>query len=314
MVLAKLTAKRVLTGVRGFFRKAALPALAAISVAGTPGTAWSLSSANINQVEQLGNCNVTIYIQYSDRLAFVDISPTPLSTAGGTYFYLNDITTGFPAITAAVIASCLGTTATNITGLQQNGADGTYETDDYIGFSFNLQNAAGSNPAGFYEFALNQSGYIATKPAAANAAPVAHAGPDQANVQSGAMVTLNGSGSSDDDGDALTYAWTQTGGSPSVTLTGATTVNPTFTAPTLARGAADSVFTFSLTVNDGTVDSAADTVQITVKAPPKLDQVIEFTSTKPSNAVYGGSYTVAATSNSGLTVAFSAGPSSVCSL
>ena len=48
----------------------------------------------------------------------------------------------------------------------------------------------------------------------------------------GATVNLDGTGSSDPDaGDTLDYSWTQTGGT-AVTLTGADTATPTFTAPT----------------------------------------------------------------------------------
>ena len=67
-----------------------------------------------------------------------------------------------------------------------------------------------------------------------NQAPTADAGADQ-TVASGATVNLNGNGSSDPDGDTLTFAWTQTGGT-AVTLTGADTATPSFTAPTLAPG------------------------------------------------------------------------------
>ena len=51
--------------------------------------------------------------------------------------------------------------------------------------------------------------------------PIADAGPDQTLEQTslqGAMVTLNGTGSSDPDNDTLTYYWNWTGGS----ATGAT--------------------------------------------------------------------------------------------
>ncbi|MDB4989790.1 MAG: sugar dehydrogenase, partial [Myxococcaceae bacterium] len=93
---------------------------------------------------------------------------------------------------------------------------------------------------------------------ATNAAPVANAGPD-ATVTTGATVALTGTGSSDPDGNSLTYSWTQTGG-PAVTLTGATTATPTFAAPAAATS-----LTFSLQVSDGSLTSS-DTVVITVQA------------------------------------------------
>lgn len=104
-----------------------------------------------------------------------------------------------------------------------------------------------------------------TTAAPPNTAPISDAGPDQ-TVGSGAVVSLDGSGSSDGDGDPLTYAWTQLSGT-TVTLSNATAAQPTFTAPTLEIGDADGVLVFSLTVNDGTVNSAVDSVTITVEAP-----------------------------------------------
>ena len=43
-----------------------------------------------------------------------------------------------------------------------------------------------------------------------NVAPVANAGPDQAGMAPVSLVTLNGSGSSDANGDPLTYSWSLT--------------------------------------------------------------------------------------------------------
>ena len=93
-----------------------------------------------------------------------------------------------------------------------------------------------------------------------NEAPTADAGPDQ-TVDSGASVTLDGSGSSDPEGDPLTFLWTQVAG-PTVTLTGDDTDAPTFDAPVVMD---DTVLTFSLTVDD-TVNSDMDMVDITVRA------------------------------------------------
>ena len=41
-----------------------------------------------------------------------------------------------------------------------------------------------------------------------NVAPVANAGPDQGGITPGSLVTLDGSASSDGDGDPLTFSWT----------------------------------------------------------------------------------------------------------
>jgi putative component of membrane protein insertase Oxa1/YidC/SpoIIIJ protein YidD/sugar lactone lactonase YvrE len=94
-----------------------------------------------------------------------------------------------------------------------------------------------------------------------NCVPVADAGPDQNLPEEGMLVTLNGSGSYDDNGHPLTYAWSQISG-PAVTLSSLTDVNPTFTPLT------GDEYVFQLIVNDGYVNSAPDSVIISVNTMP----------------------------------------------
>jgi hypothetical protein len=96
--------------------------------------------------------------------------------------------------------------------------------------------------------------------APSNSAPTANAGPDQ-NVGENSTVDLDGTGSSDPDGDALTYAWVQTEG-PSVSLSDANSAQSSFTAPGVTAGNT-LILGFQLTVDDG-ITSATDSVEVTV--------------------------------------------------
>src|SRR5256712_783873 len=121
--------------------------------------------------------------------------------------------------------------------------------------------------------------------APSNNPPVANAGPDQ-TVNDGSSITLDGSASSDLDGDALTFKWTQVAG-PTVTLTGASTATPSFTAPFVDN---DTVLTFQLIVNDGTFDSIPAAVNVIIKnaIPSGTDGKITFSSDRVnlSNAIF----------------------------
>ena len=96
----------------------------------------------------------------------------------------------------------------------------------------------------------------------ANSAPVANAGAAQ-SVSTAAVVTLNGTGSTDANGDTLTYRWTLTSKPTSSTaaLSSATVASPTFTADLAGS------YVASLVVNDSKVDSTnTSTVTITASA------------------------------------------------
>ncbi len=107
-----------------------------------------------------------------------------------------------------------------------------------------------------------------------NNPPIANAGLDQ-TVTTGSLVILDGSGSSDPDGDLLTYSWSFASfpSGSNAALSDPAVVNPTFTADV------DGSYVVSLVVNDGTVDSAADTVTITAIPAAAVSSVINLPET-----------------------------------
>ncbi len=94
-----------------------------------------------------------------------------------------------------------------------------------------------------------------------NRAPVASAA-DQ-SVTGPATVTLDGSASTDPDGDAITYQWTQISGS-TVTLANSTKAKATFSVPAVTS---NQTLAFRLTVTDAKGLSNAVDVQVLNKAP-----------------------------------------------
>ncbi len=91
-----------------------------------------------------------------------------------------------------------------------------------------------------------------------NVPPMSNAGANQ-SVTKGVMLTLDGSASTDANGDTLTYSWSfisKPSGS-SASLTGATSVSPSFTADVAGS------YVIGLTVNDGKVSGSQSSVTIT---------------------------------------------------
>ena len=97
--------------------------------------------------------------------------------------------------------------------------------------------------------------------AVANVAPVANAGAYQ-NVVTGTTATLDGSTSTDANGDTLTYKWVMISRpvNSSAALSSTTAMRPTFVADLAGT------YVFSLQVNDSKLDSALSYITITAGA------------------------------------------------
>ena len=119
---------------------------------------------------------------------------------------------------------------------------------------------------------------------AGNTPPVADAGQDQ-NVPVFSLVTLNGSGSHDVDGDTLTYQWTLESRPQGST---ATLLNPSFAQPTFIPDI-PGTYVVTVVVSDGKVFSTPDIVAIGVQAPAPLQLPALLISSPSEGSVVGGS-------------------------
>jgi hypothetical protein len=101
-----------------------------------------------------------------------------------------------------------------------------------------------------------------------NHKPIASAG-DSQEVDVGDVVQLDGSGSSDDDGDPLTYQWSFTSRptESSAAFSDDTLVNPTFEMDVAGT------YVVQLIVNDGEVDSDPDGVTVTAEDLPPVQGI-----------------------------------------
>ncbi|TNJ39454.1 hypothetical protein FGE21_18990, partial [Phaeobacter sp. B1627] len=107
----------------------------------------------VNDSELIGpSCTVRMTVSAS-QFAAVYIE-WPQYVAGGMY-YLSGNLTSWPTMTVSNLATCLGTSESNISNYTAHVADATFATETYLGFSFSLATPTTHLTAGHHEFSVN---------------------------------------------------------------------------------------------------------------------------------------------------------------
>ncbi len=172
-----------------------------------------------------------------------------------------------------------------------------------LNFSLTVTDQAGESDTDSTQVIVNPA-------PASNQAPVAVAGPDQ-TVNTGDTVILDGAGSYDPEGQALSYQWTVSSGGA---LSLDPIMNPQFTAP--SGGESGLVLEIQLTVTDNLGLSDTDTVTITVQPDPTTQGPVAVPGPDQS-AVEGQTVYLDATGSTGTGLGYAwtqtAGPTTVLS-
>jgi len=182
--------------------------------------------------------------------SYQKVSEARITRSITEFTYRADLTNSGPAISGAVATvASLSPATTVVEGRVTFGALASGTTASSVDtFTFRHDRSVP------FDFSVLRWTVIADE---VNQPPAADAGPDQ-TAPPGALVQLDGSGSSDPDGDALTFAWSLASApqGSAVVLSDPTAVNPTFAIDV------PGTYVVNLTVNDGSADSAPDTVVI----------------------------------------------------
>jgi hypothetical protein len=252
-----------------------------LTVTGSNGTYVSLAqSAGTANINPITTTVVALAAGNSDVSAlFANITPTQLTAINSNY-------TAKSALVSTSLQSALPTgvkaedyfTGTISAGTGMDSVFDTYRIaiNPATGITVQTKDAAATAvlTISAATVAANTTQALPT----INVAPLANAGTVQ-NVYEGTIVTLDGSGSSDANGDLLTYSWAITSkplGS-SATLSSATTVKPTFTAD--VAGA----YVFNLVVNDGKVNSSKASSVLVIATSNIIKLKINLTGTLPTS-------------------------------
>lgn len=156
---------------RFVMRCAAVASMFAASV--SSGHAFSAADA-VNTSTPFGTCTLTrvVLIETGGGRASVSLNlggfPVPSFQSAGGSVYDNSggptISIMAQPITAAAIATCLGTAEANIQNLVQDGANAAFNTDNLIGFGFFLAQDAGGLTAGVQRFTVGAAPLAVTVP------------------------------------------------------------------------------------------------------------------------------------------------------
>ena len=209
---------------------------------GAPTATLVLSSSSISESGGVATVTATLSGESSAAVTLT------VGAAPGADTVAGDFTLSSPATLTVAAGETASTGTATVTAVD----DTTDGPDKSVTVSATASGGGMADPASVTLTITDDDGTISPPDALR-----AYAGEDR-TVDEGDAVTLDGGGSSGPAG--LSYAWTQTAGTPTVSLTGANTDRPSFTAPEVPG---ITVLTFRLTVTAGGA-SASDTVDIRV--------------------------------------------------
>jgi hypothetical protein len=265
---------------------------------------YGLASRNYDRVLEAGN-NTTCVVTGLEQGQTYYFAATALNTAGLESDFSNEVSTTLSIsnqpplanagpdqnVNEGTIVTLSGANSTDPEGgvlsyswSQVSGTPVTLSNASRAQTTFATPNVGSSGETLGFQLTVTDSGGLQTLDTClvnvlwVNQPPSANAGTDQ-SVNEGTVVTLNGSNSSDPDGFALRYEWTQISGT-SVVLSNPYAAQPTFRAPSV--GTAGESLMFQLTVTDSGGLQARDScivnvVQITQPpvAEAGLDQTVD---------------------------------------